>query len=387
MRGFMARRAVRAVLALAATCLSVSAVAVTASAASAVPAASAGAPCAAVKYAHVIVLTAGDVKLTSKIDTVTGQYGASHPGGPGYSGYYLPAGAHHTLEFAASPRVCLTAKATSTAVSVSSLGALKTAVDQGPYRFYGIAFDKAGSIARIDQIPALAIGGEWEGTYTCSQGRTGLDLRIEASASGKLTAFFDFYPVIANPGVPIGSYTMTGSYDAQGVLLTPGKWLVAPPGYVTVGLSGATPGVKGVNTFRGSISDSGCTTFLLHRLSAAPAEAAAAGKWKGTYVCSQGSTGLTLTVRAGKTVDTTMHPLTATFDFYAVPGNPGVPSGSYSMTGYYFPGGIDLEPNQWISQPPGYTMVAINAVPPPAGGKTLKGAVPACNSCFALKKS
>jgi hypothetical protein len=131
-----------------------------------------------------------------------------------------------------------------------------------------------------------------------------------------------------------------------------------------VGLSGDTPGFQGVNTFRGSISNSACGTFLLHRLAVAPDEAAAAGKWKGTYACAQGLSGLTLTIKPGKTVDTTMHTLTATFAFYPVAANPKVPSGSYSMNGYYFPGGIDLLPGQWISKPSFYGTYAVVALPP-----------------------
>jgi hypothetical protein len=378
----MVRRLVCAILALAAGCLSLS-VSFTASASTA-PAA---AKCAAVKYTHVLVLTSGDVRLASKGGTVTGQYGVSHGAGAGYGGYYLPAGARHALSLAAAPQVCLTATPTTTAVSPSSLAALKNAVDKGPYNFYGIILNKAGSITRIDQLPALAMSGDWEGTYVCSQGLTGLDLRVEASASGKLTAFADFYPVPSNPDVPSGSVLWTGSYNAKGVTFTPVKWLVEPPGYEMVGLSGATPGSKGVNTFRGSISNSACGTFLLHRPTVTPDEATATGKWKGTYACAQGLSGLTLTIKPGKTVDTTMHTLTATFAFYPIAANPGVPSGSYSMTGYYFPGGIDLQPGQWISQPSVYGMQAVVAVPPAAGGKKLKGVVVTCPGSIDLAKS
>jgi hypothetical protein len=378
----MVRRLACAILALAAGCLSLS-VSLTASASTA-PAA---AKCAAVKYAHVLVLTSGDVKLVGKGGTATGQYGASHGAGAGYGGYYLPAGARHALSFAAAPQVCLTATPTTTALSPSSLAALKTAVNKGPYNFYGIVLNTAGRITRIDQLPSLAMSGDWEGTYVCSQGRTGLDLRVEASASGKLTAFFDFYPVTSNPGVPSGSFSMTGSYNAKGVTLSPVKWLVAPAGYEMVGLSGVAPGFNGVNTFRGSVSVPGCATFLLHRLAVAPDEAAAAGKWKGTYACAQGLSGLTLTIKPGKTVDTTMHTLTATFAFYPVKGNPRAPSGSYSMKGYYFPGGIDLEPGRWISKPSVYGMDAIIAVPPAAGGKKLKGVVVTCTGSIDLTKS
>jgi serine/threonine-protein kinase len=103
------------------------------------------------------------------------------------------------------------------------------------------------------------------------------------------------------------------------------------------------------------------------------------GTWGGTYVCSQGDTGLRLVIQAaaGGT-------LTATFNFFAVPSNPGVPSGSYTMTGTYSSAGVNLAPSQWISQPPGYEMVDISADPPSQGGNSLKGTITTCGTAFTL---
>ena len=56
--------------------------------------------------------------------------------------------------------------------------------------------------------------------------------------------------------------------------------------------------------------------------SSSPSEASTlTGTWDGTYICSQGETGLKLTVNA-----TSDGKLTATFNFFAVPTNPGVPT-------------------------------------------------------------
>ena len=68
--------------------------------------------------------------------------------------------------------------------------------------------------------------------------------------------------------------------------------------------------------------------------------------------------------------------LIARFDFYAVPGNPGVPSGSFTMAGTYSAASLDLTPDYWISQPPGYSMVGLNAGPPVKGDTILNGDVP-----------
>src|SRR5580692_1723672 len=51
-----------------------------------------------------------------------------------------------------------------------------------------------------------------------------------------------------------------------------------------------------------------------------------AGTWTGTYVCSQGETGLRLAIRAASG-----GALTATFNFYAVPANPHVQSGGFTL--------------------------------------------------------
>src|SRR6266542_1609907 len=72
---------------------------------------------------------------------------------------------------------------------------------------------------------------------------------------------------------------------------------------------------------------------------------ALSGTWKGTYTCTQGATGLTLVVAAGKGL------ATATFSFYPVAANPGVPRGRFAMTGTYTSRSLDLEPDHWIARP------------------------------------
>jgi hypothetical protein len=106
--------------------------------------------------------------------------------------------------------------------------------------------------------------------------------------------------------------------------------------------------------------------------------------WKGSYLgCGQGPTGLRLVVRrSGRTGNR----LKATFNFYALRSNPTVPSGSYAMTGYYFPGGVALDGTRWIHQPAGYEMVNLVGVPPLPGGKNFRGAVVDCTT-FSLKRS
>lgn len=97
--------------------------------------------------------------------------------------------------------------------------------------------------------------------------------------------------------------------------------------------------------------------------------------WEGRYVCAQGVTGLTLelTGSGGPSV-------TAVFRFYAVPENPTVPSGSYSLTGVARgDGAIDLIPERWFEQPSGYVMVGMTGMLDTTTG-TMRGMItnPGC---------
>lgn len=72
------------------------------------------------------------------------------------------------------------------------------------------------------------------------------------------------------------------------------------------------------------------------------------GAWSGSYVCSQGLTGMTVTLapRRGDAVD-------AVVTFYAHPDNPTVASGCYEASGRYeaASGHLVLEPGRWILKP------------------------------------
>ncbi|MDX9892708.1 MAG: hypothetical protein RBS29_09455 [Bacteroidales bacterium] len=81
------------------------------------------------------------------------------------------------------------------------------------------------------------------------------------------------------------------------------------------------------------------------------------GKWVGKYECGQGETGLTLTIegQSDGNVD-------AIFHFYAIPENPGVPSGKYSMEGVFTTKRLLLlnaTEDAWIERPIGWGTVNI----------------------------
>jgi hypothetical protein len=100
------------------------------------------------------------------------------------------------------------------------------------------------------------------------------------------------------------------------------------------------------------------------------------GVWTGTYDCSQGLTGVRLTITGPNG-----GALMATVDFYPVSSNPGVAEGSYELVGRYSPtDGLVLNPDYWIDEPANYEMVGLSA--PPPHGDSMSGSVhgPNCST-------
>jgi serine/threonine-protein kinase len=108
--------------------------------------------------------------------------------------------------------------------------------------------------------------GTWAGTYTCSQGVTGLQLNIKAAAGGTATATFTFYALQGNSSVPAGEFTMTGTYSASSIQLNPGHWIIQPANYVTVGLAAGSL-TNGGKTMSGTVTNPSCTTFTVKKAS------------------------------------------------------------------------------------------------------------------------
>ncbi len=108
-----------------------------------------------------------------------------------------------------------------------------------------------------------------------------------------VNAIFNFYPTQSNPSLPSGSYHMNGTFDeATGQLQLGGSsWIKRPANYDMVPLKGNID--KATNTFRGRIEFQGCLEFVLRKETA---DQSFRGSWSGTYNCTQGETGLTLTI-------------------------------------------------------------------------------------------
>lgn len=110
------------------------------------------------------------------------------------------------------------------------------------------------------------LSGEWNGYYTCAQGKTGLTLSITHDlADDALESIFSFFPHADNPEVPNGRFEMFGVYDSDsaGVTLTAGEWVEDPGGFATVDLSGRYD--PNTDSISGETIGSGCTRFMVLR--------------------------------------------------------------------------------------------------------------------------
>ncbi|MFK0174078.1 serine/threonine-protein kinase [Streptomyces sp. NPDC090306] len=108
------------------------------------------------------------------------------------------------------------------------------------------------------------LSGEWNGSYICNQGITGVVLTIEQYDDDSVNAVFAFYPAPSNPSVPRGSFAMTGGLEDGVLTLRATHWINQPPDYLTVDLQAAystsTP-----DHLDGRVYGANCTTFSADR--------------------------------------------------------------------------------------------------------------------------
>nr|WP_298130571.1 OmpA family protein [uncultured Pseudoxanthomonas sp.] len=109
----------------------------------------------------------------------------------------------------------------------------------------------------------------------------------------------------------------------------------------------------------------------------APPTRSVLGPWVGTYVCSQGLTGLTLSITEAAPTRAS-----ALFHFHADPRNPRVPTGCFTMTGTYDPasGRLQLKGKDWLLKPGGYRVVHFDGHVD-AEGRSFTGKVSGGTSC------
>ncbi len=100
-------------------------------------------------------------------------------------------------------------------------------------------------------------------------------------------------------------------------------------------------------------------------------------RWLGEYTCTQGLTAFELVIELDDSDD-----LRAVFSFWAHEYNPGVPTGSFWMQGYFDSGTghLYLEQDFWIEQPDGYVMVDLDGFYLPSS-QTIEGDIIPQGSC------
>jgi hypothetical protein len=114
--------------------------------------------------------------------------------------------------------------------------------------------------------PVSAVGGVYNGTYTCAQGSTTLKLSVMPTANGDLYALFTFYPPRGTQNQPY-TYSLQGQYDPKTakLSLTPLRWETAsPPDFGMVGLDGTVT----AGELAGTVTGPGCRGFNVERSAA-----------------------------------------------------------------------------------------------------------------------
>jgi len=126
------------------------------------------------------------------------------------------------------------------------------------YLAVAAAFSSAVAVAAED---ASALIGRWHGSYSCNQGRTGLQLLITKADGLAFEGEFAFHALPENPDVPSGRFAVQGALDiaSDGVTIDGMRWLEQPPGYQMVNLSG-TLSADG-RTIAGTVDFTGCSDF------------------------------------------------------------------------------------------------------------------------------
>jgi len=119
--------------------------------------------------------------------------------------------------------------------------------------------------AEREPLPAHTV---WRGFYDCAQGKTAVQLTIDLDTDGSASAIFDFGPHADNPGIPPGSYRLTGTWRDDGpklaLALEPERWINQPPRYEMVGLTAVTGSRR--QRMRGQISNSACAAIDVQRV-------------------------------------------------------------------------------------------------------------------------
>ncbi len=134
----------------------------------------------------------------------------------------------------------------------------------------------APGFAQDARYPSLI--GDWQGSYHCAQGHTGLTLTINAQSGKTFSGLFHFYSLPDNRTVPEGCFTVSGTFLApHKVVINGGTWITHPQDYVTVDLDGVVTNGTSAPVIGGRVELPGeyrdmhlCSTFVVKKATSVP---------------------------------------------------------------------------------------------------------------------
>ncbi|MFD1049604.1 hypothetical protein ACFQ1S_30800, partial [Kibdelosporangium lantanae] len=113
-------------------------------------------------------------------------------------------------------------------------------------------------------VTVADLAGDWEGSYTCGQGETGLKLTIgQPDSTGSAETTFTFFPLATNGSAASGSYAMRLGDSGGQFKFTQDHWIDQPQGYEMVDL--LVQGSPSKDRISGKVVDPACTTFTVSR--------------------------------------------------------------------------------------------------------------------------
>lgn len=122
----------------------------------------------------------------------------------------------------------------------------------------------SGSDDSSSDVSVADLAGNWEGTYTCGQGETGLKLAIsQPDATGSAETTFSFFPLATNAAAASGSYAMRLGNSGGQFKFTQDHWIDQPQGYQMVDL--LVQGTPSKDQISGTVVDPSCSTFTVTR--------------------------------------------------------------------------------------------------------------------------
>jgi hypothetical protein len=122
----------------------------------------------------------------------------------------------------------------------------------------------SGSDSGSGDVSVADLAGNWEGTYTCGQGETGLKLAIgQPDATGSAEVTFTFFPLATNSAAASGSYAMRLGQSGGQFKFTQDHWIDQPEGYQMVDL--LVQGSPSKDRISGQVVDPACASFTVTR--------------------------------------------------------------------------------------------------------------------------